>query len=143
MLVVIKKTLTLYCLYLDIISSMSKVLFSLLLISSCFLNTACISDDDLINPPKWLIGYWINVNYNGIQKGLEVTENDILIYDSPGKSISLKDHANSKNPLVFKLINISSKEYIIRVGGDLFVFEYISDEKINYDDKTYHQLVPE
>ncbi|WP_299117032.1 hypothetical protein [uncultured Winogradskyella sp.] len=122
---------------------MSKVLFSLLLISSFFLNTACISHNDLINPPKWLIGYWINVNDKGIQKGLEVTENDILVYDSPGKSTSLKDHANSKNPPAFKIIDMSNKEYIIRVSGDLFVFEYISDEKINYDDKTYHRLIPE
>jgi len=97
----------------------------------------------LINSPEWLIGYWININSKGIQKGLQVTKNDILIIDSPGKSTSLKDHANSINPPAFKLISSSNEEYLIRVGGDKFAFEYISDEKINYNYSTYYRIVPE
>lgn len=120
---------------------MKKLL--VLLCMASILNSACNSDDHLINPPKWLIGYWINVNIEGIQKGLTVTKDDIFLTDAPGKSISLNDHVNSKNPPEFELVDKSNKKYVIRVHGDLFVFEYISDKKINYDDKTYHRIVPE
>ena len=122
---------------------MSKFLISLLLVFVTLSTTSCASNNDLINPPEWLIGYWISVNSRGINKGLEVTKNDIFIVDSPGKSISLSNHANAVTPPSFKLINSSNKDYRIRVAGDLLVFENISEEQINYDNAIYHRITPE